>query len=348
MIDPVSDEEFPLGTRSGDKRTVMLELFTATWCQGCPYADAAAERLLRVIGPDRVSLIQYHVADELRINESDERRDSYGSPSLPSLCVDGELRSTGANSFDEAYDEYFSLVNESLQNETSVSLALEHHVAGGTVTLNASLDSIAAIPGENLSLRFALFENLVEADSKIYNFTVRAFNETSVDPAALPVDESMTFVVDASWTEENMGVAVFLQSGFAGEIYQSISAMFGDPPTISIADPTDDPISGDYVVEGSSTGTRPLYEVFLRIDEGLWVEAEGSSEWHYSVDTTELSDGSHLIYAMVYDVSGAYSQPDALSVVVKNERSTPSLDVAVLLTVILSLALFLSLRRRRP
>jgi len=277
---PVGGEETPPGTRSNGERTVMLELFTATYCQGCPYADAAAERLLRVVGPDRVSVIQYHVtfADELRINESDDRWNSHGSPSLPSLCVDGELKSTGANSFEEAYQEYFSLVTESLQNETPVSLMLDHHLAGGTVILNASLDSSAVISGENLSLRFVLFENLVEADGKIYNYTVRAFNETSVDPAAMPIMESMIFTFDASWTAENMGAAVFLQAGYVGEIYQSVNVMFGDSPVITIADPTDDPISGEYVFEGSCTGTRPLSEVFVRIDEGLWAEAEGTSD----------------------------------------------------------------------
>lgn len=340
-------ESFP-GTRSDGQRTVMLELFTATWCENCPYADAAADRLLRVIGPERVSVIQYHVTliDELRINESDARRKLHGDPQLPSLCLDGELKSVGATSYEEALDEYLSLVQESLQNETPVSLGLDFHVAGGSVSLNVSLESSVSLAGENLFLRFALFENLVEADGKIYNYTVRAFNEISIDPATLPATRSMTFMLDASWITENMGAAIFLQADAIGGIYQSTNVMFGEAPVINMDDRTDDPISGNETFSGTCTSGRQLSEAFLKVDDGLWVEVEGTNDWFYIIDTRQLSDGHHTIYARVYDIAGIYSHPDVLSVTVKNEKPIPSLEAALLLAVFLSVALLMSASRR--
>ncbi|MFQ5910653.1 MAG: hypothetical protein ACE5IJ_08045, partial [Thermoplasmata archaeon] len=184
LVSPALGEETFLGTRSDGQRTVMLELFTATWCVGCPYADAAADRLLRVIGPERVSVVQYHVTptDELKINESDARWGSYGDPVLPSLFLDGELKSVGASSYEETFAEYLSYVQESLQVDTPVSLELDFQVAGGSVVLDASVDSSESLAGENLFLRFALFENILEVDGEIYNYSVRAYNETSIDP----------------------------------------------------------------------------------------------------------------------------------------------------------------------
>ncbi|MFQ6106678.1 MAG: Ig-like domain-containing protein [Thermoplasmata archaeon] len=349
VVQPAIGEESAQGTRSNGERTVMLELFTATWCIGCPYADAAADRLLRVVGPERVSVIQYHVTqtDPLRINESDERRGSYGDPQLPSLFLDGELKSVGATSYEETLEEYLLLVQEGLEVSTSVSLELSYDISAGAVTLEASVGSTEPLVGQNLIMRFALFENILEVDGKTYNYSVRAFNETSIDPVSMPYVQSVTFSLDPSWIVDNMGAAVFLQTDAGGHIHQSANLMFGAPPVITIADTTADTVAGNHTIEGSCTGLRQLSEVFVRIDDGIWVEAEGAADWNHTFDTRELSDGSHTVQARVYDISGVYSQPDTLSFIVRNKEQAPSTEVILILVVFLSGALFLGVARRR-
>lgn len=338
----------PPGTRSNGDRTVTLELLTATWCSGCPYADAVADRLLRVIGPERLSVIQYHVTptDPLRTNESDARWHTYGDSGLPSLFLDGEFKSDRATSYEEAFDRYLTFVQESLQVDTPVSMGLEYDLGSGSVTLNASMDSSESLAGQNLFLRVVLFENILEVGGKIYNYTMRAYNETSVDLVSSPTIQSVTFALDGSWIVENMGAAAFLQVDSDGGIYQSVNVMFGEPPVITIADPSDGTVSGDLTVEGSCTGGRTLSEVFLKIDDGLWVEVEGTSTWQHDIDTTTLSDGSHTIYAKVYDIAGTYSQTDVLSITVKNEEPVPGFDTALLLVAFLSVAIILGGVRR--
>jgi len=326
----------------------MLELFTATWCAFCPYADAAADRVLRVVGPERVSIIQYHIqTDPLKIDESDERRAIYGDPPLPSLFVDGELGSNTALSYEEALADYLSLVQERLEVSTPVGLDLDSEISGGSVALNTTVTGTESLAGQNLFLRIALFENLVEAEGKIYNYTVRAFNETSIDPVSMPYIESFTFTLNASWISDNMGAAVFLQTDSVGQIHQSVNAMFGDPPVITIADTSGGTVSGNHTIEGTCTGSRELSEVFVRIDDGMWVEAEGTSSWNYTLDTKKLSEGSHTIQARVYDVAGTYSQPDTISVTVKNEESIPSIELVLTLTAILLVAILSSPAGRR-
>ncbi|MCJ2555699.1 MAG: Ig-like domain-containing protein [Candidatus Thermoplasmatota archaeon] len=338
----------PPGTRADGDRTVTLELLTATWCAGCPYADAVADRLLRVIGPERLSVIQYHVTmtDPMRINESDARRHTYGDPGLPSLFLDGEFKSDEATSYEETFDRYLTFVQESLQVDTPVSMGLTYDLGGGSVTLNTSMDSSESLVGQNLFLRVVLFENILEDGGKIYNYTARAYNETSVDLVSSPTIESVTFALDGSWVVENMGAAAFLQVDSDGGIYQSVNVMFGDPPVVTITSPSGGSVSGDLTVEGSCTGGRTLSEVFLKTDDGLWVEVEGTTTWQHDIDTTTLSDGSHTIYAKVYDVAGTYSQTDVLSITVENEEPVPGFETALLLVAFLSVAVILGGIRR--
>ena len=321
----------PPGTRADGDRTVTFELLTATWCEGCPYADAAADRLLRVFGPERLSVIQYHVSmtDPLRINESDARRNTYGNPALPSLFLDGEFKSDVATSYEEVFDRYLTFVQESLQVDTPVSMGLTYDLGGGSVTLNTSMDTSESLVGQNLFLRVVLFENILEADGEIYNYTVRAYNETSVDLVSSPTIESVTFALDGSWITENMGAAAFLQVDADGGIYQSANVMFGEPPVITITNPSGGTVSGNMTVEGSCTSGRTLSEAFLKIDDGLWVEVEGTSTWQHEINTTELSDGPHTVYAMVYDIAGTYSEADILSITVKNGEPAPPENLRV-------------------
>jgi hypothetical protein len=282
----------------------------------------------------------------MRINESDARRVTYGNPSLPSLIIDGDLKSEEALSYEEAYEEYLSHIQTALQIETPVTMNLEHDLDGGSVTINTSLDSSESLAGVNLFLRVVLFENILEDGGKVYNYTVRAYNETSVDLVTSPTIKTNTFSLDGSWIPENMGAVAFLQTDDDGEIHQSVNLMFGVPPAITITDPSDGTISGEVIVGGTCTGGRSLSEVFVRVDDGLWMEADGASSWQRIIDTTKLSDGSHTIYATVYDEAGTYSEPDSLTVTVKNEEATADFGVAIFLLVVVSIALLLGGVRR--
>jgi hypothetical protein len=336
------------GTRADGTRTVTLELLTATWCAGCPYADAVADRLLRVFGPDRLSVIQYHVSmsDPMRTNESDARKSVYGNPGLPSLIIDGELKSEEAFSYEEAYQEYFSHVQAGLQVDTPVTLGIESILGGGPVTIKVSMDSSESLAGLDLFLRVVLFENILEEGGAIYNYTVRAYNETAVDFVTFPLTKTFLFTLDGSWITESMGAVAFLQTDADGGVHQSANVMFGEPPVANIADLAGGTVSGELTIEGTCTSGRSLSETFVRVDDGLWVEADGASSWQHVIDTTKLSDGSHSIYAMVYDVAGTYSETDILTVTVKNEEPVPDFGVAILLLVIVSIALVVGGMRR--
>ena len=87
-------------------------------------------------------------------------------------------------------------------------------------------------------------------------------------------------------------------------------------PTVSIISPLQgEEVSGSTLIEGTAEGN--IEKVEIKIHDGNWVMAEGTTSWSYHWDTTEKNNGFHTIYARSYDGSN-YSKTCSVSVKVNN------------------------------
>ena len=95
-----------------------------------------------------------------------------------------------------------------------------------------------------------------------------------------------------------------------------------DPPAVAITTPHDGAtISGTYTIVGSSSDVDGVVELIeVRVDQGSWISqgVSGKNPWTYTVDTTQLPDGVHTIWARAYDGED-FSQPVSVRVIVQNE-----------------------------
>jgi len=98
-----------------------------------------------------------------------------------------------------------------------------------------------------------------------------------------------------------------------------------EPPAVTIVSPSEgDVVSGIVTIEGTASdadGTVELVEV--KIDDGNWQQATGTSSWSYSWDTTLYSNGEHTIYARAFDGTD-YSNIASVNVTVNNGNSPPT------------------------
>jgi cyclophilin family peptidyl-prolyl cis-trans isomerase len=62
-------------------------------------------------------------------------------------------------------------------------------------------------------------------------------------------------------------------------------------------------------------------KVEIKIDDGSWKPANGSTNWNYELDTTKLSDGEHTIKVRVYD-GEFYSDESSIKINVDNDKDT--------------------------
>lgn len=91
------------------------------------------------------------------------------------------------------------------------------------------------------------------------------------------------------------------------------------PPTVEIeAPPEGATVNGTTTVEGNASDPEGnLSDVEVRIDDGPWTNATGTSNWTYEWDTTQHADGDHAIHARSYDGRN-YSEIDTRNATVEN------------------------------
>ena len=91
------------------------------------------------------------------------------------------------------------------------------------------------------------------------------------------------------------------------------------PPTASIISPADqDTVSGTISVDAIASDASGINKVGLYVDDG-WVETDHGDPFQFDVDTTALSNGSHLIKVRAVDQAdnGAFSS--SITVIVAND-----------------------------
>lgn len=102
-------------------------------------------------------------------------------------------------------------------------------------------------------------------------------------------------------------------------------------PSVSISYPgSEEYISDTVVITGVASdpnGDHELEKVFVRIDDGSWNTASGTTSWSYSWDTTSVDDGEHVIEAKSND-GILDSVIDSVTVNVINDNYPPSVAIS--------------------
>lgn len=94
-------------------------------------------------------------------------------------------------------------------------------------------------------------------------------------------------------------------------------------PTLEIISPSDfEDVSGVVVISGvAEDDDGDIVRVEVRVDEGAWEEAQGTTAWSYSLNTSNLADGEHTISARAFD-GEEYSDITAISIIVAQEEKS--------------------------
>ena len=97
-------------------------------------------------------------------------------------------------------------------------------------------------------------------------------------------------------------------------------------PQIEITEPMNGTVvSGGIIIQGRAWDideNETIQKVEIRIDGGEWKEAEGTTSWNYSWNTTKVENGEHTIEARAYDGID-YSNIAKITVNVQNVENNP-------------------------
>jgi hypothetical protein len=80
------------------------------------------------------------------------------------------------------------------------------------------------------------------------------------------------------------------------------------PPTIAVTTPSAGAkVSGTFSVAGTASDDVSVATVAVSVDGGAYAAAQGTTAWTYSLDTTQLANGSHTLTAQATDGTGKTS-----------------------------------------
>ena len=95
------------------------------------------------------------------------------------------------------------------------------------------------------------------------------------------------------------------------------------PPTVVITYPKEGETVSDIItIQGEASDIDgEIIKVEISIDSFTWRKATGTNRWSYELDTKDLSNGKHKIYARAYDGKD-YSSVVSITVTIKNKESS--------------------------
>jgi PKD repeat protein len=84
-------------------------------------------------------------------------------------------------------------------------------------------------------------------------------------------------------------------------------------------------LSGTHILTGTAYGNVTILRVDIKVDNGPWQEATGTTNWTYLWDTKNVDNGFHILYARGYD--GEYYSPLAMVTLQVYNNHPPVLSI---------------------
>lgn len=96
-------------------------------------------------------------------------------------------------------------------------------------------------------------------------------------------------------------------------------------PQVSITYPNDgDTVSGEVEIRGSASDDDGFVQVVeIQIDNEVWIEVIGATNWNYDWNTVDYTNGEHMVKARAKDDLGLYSKEKSVTVIVNNGGNIP-------------------------
>ncbi len=143
--------------------------------------------------------------------------------------------------------------------------------------------------------------------------------------------------------------------GEGGRSNEVVATPGNAPPTCAILSPVANAtVTGVVEVRGTASDSDgAVRSVEASVDEGSWLQVNGTSSWNYSWDTTRLANGQHTIRLRAYD-GEVYSPIVSVTVSVSNPAigqpgsvfEQPWVLIAVASAIAAAVVLYLLMRRR--
>ncbi len=195
------------------QRTVLAEMFGATWCGYCPNGRIALQELQETYGTEGLVCLYYHVGDAYATAETHNRASYYTVGGIPEVNFDATTEVVGAGT--NIIEVYEPIVASHFAESVPVTLTTEGiiYAAGDPDSswVTTVFKAVDTVPYGDLRAYFIVYENT----SEVYPWTVRDMLPPSTVTTLAAAGDSIVitkkFKVDAAWNLDELHVAVFIE-----------------------------------------------------------------------------------------------------------------------------------------
>ncbi len=192
---------------------------------------------------------------------------------------------------------------------------------------------------------------------------------TAEDPDNVQSDFIWTLKTNASWlrlidneligvpTDDDVGwyyVNVSISDGEGGEAWLVFNLTVIDvnhPPVVEIVSPTNgEKVGSKLRIAGTAIDDEDLvWWVHVRVDEGEWMDPQGTINWSIVINTNNLKPGTHQVVVIAFDGHSESEEKNVSFIVPKPEddNRSSSILIGMILLLLLFLLFIITFVRRR-
>lgn len=211
-------------------RVIVVEDFTATWCQYCPGAARGIEEL-QFRGVDSVVAIAYHSSssDPFYTATANARRSFYGVSGYPTVIFEGDSSVVGGmhtgTMFPIYWDYFRTHINNPVQLDIDLGSSYDSATRSGVLRIVVRNSTGSPISGQ---LQVALTESHIpyywQGMDSLHDVERTMLPNASGEEITVPANDSIVrtrnFTLQQSWVARNCRFVVFVQDNSTRAIHQ--------------------------------------------------------------------------------------------------------------------------------
>lgn len=287
-----------------ERKLVLLEIATGTWCTYCPGAAMGADDL--VYNGQHVAVIEYHNGDDYANTFSDYRNSFYNVPGYPTAHFDGLNEIAAGSATQSMYPTYLPIYEERIIKRALFTMDMAiTQISERELEVTVTAKKVYNYQGANLKLHLVLTESHIPESWQgtmdelnyvcremypDYYGTTATFSDDSIFTANYPV------TVDESYDFNNCELVAFLQNSSTIEVLQTDKVSLA---TLGIPDkqevklsvypvPASDKL---YVKSGAPIQTIEIHDI-----SGRKLMKFTSEAYLEQINVSSLKAGTYLLF----------------------------------------------------
>ncbi len=214
--------------QSVNRKMVVVEIGTGTWCTYCPGAAMGADDLLE--NGCFVAVVENHNGDAYANNYSNARNSYYAITGYPTAAFDGLLKVVGGNHTTSMFPQYLPKYNQRIAIPSNIDMSMAVSNTGLDYTVVVTMTKVGNLTATNMVLQFCLTQSNIMVNWQGQTHLEHVNRLMVPDQSGTPVDftsgdvqtVTLNFSLTAGVTLEDLEFVTFVQNNTGKEILQGI------------------------------------------------------------------------------------------------------------------------------